>query len=1201
MKPFVHLHLHTEYSLLDGAIRLDQLFQQCAKLNMPAVAMTDHGNMFAACKFDAAAVNFTEGGKGDVETFHKLEKKYNVKPIFGCEFYVTPDMHIKESRNGKIPKYNHLVLLAKDIEGYHNLVKLNSLSYTEGLYFKPRIDNKLLSKHCKGLVCMSACISGAIPQALLHGDREEAEKIALMYKAMFPNGDFYIEIQNHFLDKQQLVNPQLLEIARKHNIKLVATNDAHYLNKEDAEMQKVLQCIAFRETLDNRSEGVEEYFPTSEFYLKSYDEMHELFGYVEEALDNTLEIAEKCNLRLEYRKALLPNFVPPYEITPYDYLKELTYEGLNKKYKSLTPEILARTEYELNLINKQGFVEYYLIVWDFIHFAENCCIPVGPGRGSGVGSIVAYATGITKVEPLKYDLLFERFLNEERVSMPDFDVDFCFERRNEVIDYVVKKYGYNNVSQIVTFGTLAMKAAIKDVARVYGEPYSLADRISKIIGYVDKKAKLIDLVGQGKPEYINQELKVMYDNDPAVKRIVDMAIKIEGIPRQTSIHAAGVVICKDVISDHVPLYMSGTDITTQYDMIEVEKLGLLKMDFLGLRTLTDISKAVELVKKNKGTDINFYNMEYDDPKVYQLIGEGDTHAVFQLEGEGMKNFMRNLKPTCLEDVIAGISIFRPGPMKFKDQYVEGKNNPKKVKYDHPLLEPILKVTYGVIVYQEQVMQIVRELAGYSYGRADIVRRLMSKKKTSEMAKEIKVFLNGDPKDPKICGALARGVPKEVAMNIFNKIQDFAQYAFNKSHAAAYAYLAYQTAYLKCHYKIEYITAVLNNRITNIDEIRNYLLYLKESGIEVLQPDINNSQVMFSVEKGCVRIGLAAVKNAGIKGVESIIAEREINGKFKNFNDFVGRVELAALNKKLLESLILAGAFDSFGAARAQLMCCFESAVDKAAQERKIRDSGQVSLFDMMGTNNDEYEALPNISEYSLKDKLAYEKEVLGVYVTAHPLDEYREKMEGFSFSSRTIDGMADEEGNIIYDTSFDRKKVECAGLVIKTGKIITKKTNQEMGTLTLEDLYGTLDVMVGTRNYNSLKSKMVADSIITVKGTLSVREGEKPVIWVDNITVWNEQSTAALPSKLYLRMDIQCDTNSSQPKFPDRLIKILEAHKGLSPVIAMDFATRKTYTIPVNVNLNNGLLAELKSILDSDNIRVVEKNLTNNVGTTENM
>lgn len=1182
----MHLHLHTEYSLLDGAIRLNRLFERCDELGMPAVAITDHGNMFAACKFDQAAVHYTDP-KADVVSFHKENRPYKVKPIFGCEFYVADDMHIKESRNGKIPKFNHLVLLAKDIVGYKNLVMLNSLSYTEGLYYKPRIDNKLLAKYSQGLVCLSACLAGAIPQALLAGNEEQAKKVALMYKEMFGD-DFYIELQDHNIDKQKMVNPMLIKLAKELNIKLVATNDCHYLNRSDSEMQRVLQCISFRQTLAERIGGDDgDYFPTSEFYLKSYDEMYEKFGYVEEALQNTLEIADKCNLRLQYRNALLPNYIPPDNKTPYEYLREITYAGLNAKYKEITAEIKDRAEYELRTIHKLGFVEYYLIVWDFIHFAEKNGIPVGPGRGSGVGSIVAYACGITKVEPLRYNLLFERFLNEERVSMPDFDIDFCFERRDEVIKYVIEKYGHDNVSQIVTFGTLATKAAIKDVARVYGEPYGLADRITKTIGMVDKKATLNDLVGLGKPEYIIPELKSMYEEDATVKRIIDMAAKIEGIPRQTGMHAAGVVICKDPIAKHVPLQMSSDIITTQFDMVEVELLGLLKMDFLGLRTLTDIHKAQQLVKQTKGIDIDFYNMDYNDPNVYQLIGEGDTHAVFQLEGAGMRNFMRALKPTCLEDIIAGISIFRPGPMKFKDKYIEGKNNPQTVTYDHPLLEPILKVTYGVIVYQEQVMQIVRDLAGYSLGRADIVRRLMSKKKASDMEKEIKIFLDGDPNNPNIVGAIKKGVPKDVAIEIFNKIQDFAAYAFNKSHAAAYAYLAYQTAYLNRYHKVEYITAVLNNRITNIDEIRNYLLYLKDAGIEVLPPDINRSLAMFSVENGKVRIGLAAVKNVGIKAIESLVEERERGGLFKSFGDFISRVDAGVLNKKLLESLIYAGAFDVFGHYRSQLIAVYESMIDRAMSDRKMRECGQCSMFDVLGMQSVE-EEYPNIKEYAIKHKLTYEKDVLGVYITGHPLQEYSEWMEQFTFSSRILDETSlDEEGNTVYDAVTDHMKVTCGGIIIEANKLLTRK-NQELGVIKLEDLYGVLDIMVGTKAYAELKQYLVVDSIVAVKGVLTLREGNRPSIWADEIIPYgaeqkkSESESADLPI-LYLRYDIEQFEKSGKQK---NIMDVLNAHKGKSKVLVVDSASGKAYPMGVFATISNTLISELYAHLPSSDIRI---------------
>lgn len=1214
MKPFVHLHLHTEYSLLDGATRIKDLFKRCAELNMSAVAITDHGNMFGTCKFDAEAINMTKPGC-DVEEFAKLGLEYKVKPIFGCEFYVANDLRAKESANGgRMPKFNHLVLLAKDYEGYLNLVKLNAIAYTEGLYYKPRIDNRVLREHTKGIIALSACLAGAIPQALMVGDYEGAKRVALEYKGMFGEGDFYIELQDHNIDKQKMVNPGLIKISRETGIKLVATNDVHYLNKEDSEMQKVLQCIAFRETLGSRMGGEDgDYFPTAEFYLKSYDEMYEKFGYIEEALDNTLEVAAKCNCMLKYKQALLPNYVPPDNKTPYEYLRELTYAGIERKYPEVTDVIRQRAEYELDIVHRLGFVEYYLIVWDFINFAESQGISVGPGRGSGVGSIIAYSTGITKVEPLKYDLLFERFLNEERVSMPDFDIDFCFERRDEVIKYVIAKYGSSNVSQIITFGTLAMKAGVKDVARVYGEPYSLADRITKAIPFmVDKKIHLLDLVGKGNPAAVIPDLKAMYESDPAVKRIVDMAAKVEGMPRQTGMHAAGVVICKDPISDHVPLAGTGAEVTTQYDMIEVEKLGLLKMDFLGLRTLTDISKAVELVKRHRGVDIDFYAMDYDDANVYELIGEGDTHAVFQLEGEGMKNFMKNLKPTCLEDVIAGISIFRPGPMKFKDDYVFGKYNPTKVKYDHPLLEPILKVTYGVIVYQEQVMQIVRELAGYSFGRADIVRRLMSKKKASAMEKEIKIFLHGS-EDGKIVGAVKRGVPEKTAIVIFNKIMDFAAYAFNKSHAAAYAYLSYQTAYLKRYYKVEFITAVLNNRITNIEEIRNYLAYLKDSNIAVYQPDINRSQALFSVENGGVRIGLGAIKNVGMKAIESIIEERESKGAFAGFQDFVRRVDGTAINKKLLESLIYAGAFDSFGMFRSQLMAIYEEVVDRAATDRAAASRGQFSMFELLDTPVDTI-VPPVIEEYDMFRKLKLEKEVLGVYVSGHPLENYRNKLESFGFSTKLLaDTSLDDEGRVIYESlkDMDRKKVTIGGIISEANKIVSKKNNSELGSGKLEDLYGNISIMIGVRQYPAYKQMFVEDALVTVRGSLSVRDGDEPVIWVDELIPWAEGAEAATDGtgavaeaatgglsqqsdsaviedrykRLYLKMDLDGEGGTAE----ERLTQILGSHKGASEVFVKNTGDNKVYAITSRVRVTDGLILELYGITSLFDIKVVDK------------
>ncbi|MDR3318751.1 MAG: DNA polymerase III subunit alpha, partial [Clostridiales bacterium] len=829
---------------------------------------------------------------------------------------------------------------------------------------------------------------------------EGAKAAALEYKAMFAAGDFYIEIQDHGIAEQAYILPGLVRLAKEIGVKLVATNDVHYMNKEDSQMQKVMQCISFRRTLNDTAKSADgdDYFPTSEFYLKSYDEMLKVFPAYREALDNTLEVAGKCNVRLKYKQPLLPNYITPDNLAPIRYLRKLTRDGLEKKYGTVSDIVLERAETELSVIEKSGFVEYFLIVWDFITYAEQKGIAVGPGRGSGVGSIVAYAIGITKVEPLKHDLLFERFLNSERVSMPDFDIDFCVDRRGEVIEYVIGKYGINNVSQIVTFGTLAAKAAVKDVGRVFAYPYGDVNKITKAIpGLIAKGTTLDELAGKvkdaAKPSAALPELKKMYDDDPMVKQIIDMAAQLEGKPRQTGMHAAGVVICKDDISDHVPLQKSGDDVTTQYDMIEVEKIGLLKMDFLGLRTLTDIHKAQELIKKSKGIDINFYNMEYDDKTVYELIADGDTHAVFQLESSGMKRFMRQLKPDCLEDIIAGVSLYRPGPMDEIPAYVNGKNNPDTVKYDHPMLEPILKVTYGCLVYQEQVMRIAREMGGYTLGGADILRRIMSKKKKEAMAEERVKF---------IAGAVQREVSAETAGVVFDKIAKFAEYAFNKSHAAAYAYVTYQTAYLKTYYFVEYITAVLNNRITNIKELKNYLYYLKESGIQVLPPDVNKSETMFSVEDGKVRMGLAAIKNVGIKIMEIIVSEREQNGGYRDLADFVKRNGYAGLNKKMMESLILGGGLDTFGRPRSQLMAVYEGVVDKYAADRLAASRGQLSFFDALSDGKADDVKYPDIPEYVSEQRLKLEKDVLGVYVSGHPLDAYIDELKKYEYSTKNI-------------------------------------------------------------------------------------------------------------------------------------------------------------------------------------------------------
>ncbi len=1206
-KPFVHLHLHTEYSLLDGAVPLDKLFSACEKLNMPAVAVTDHGNMFGAVALYEKAVAFTDKDADPVD-FSKEQRQFKIKPIFGCEFYVDSDLHKKESENGRIPKFHHLVLLAKDYDGYENLVKLNSIAYVDGFYFKPRIDYKTLKSHTKGLVCLSACLAGGVPQALLREDYAAAKELALSLKSMFAPGDFYIEIQDHNIEDQKRINPDLIRLSRDIGVKLVATNDVHYLRRQDAEMQKVLQCISFRRTISDTlgNGGGDDYFPTDEFYLKSREEMARQFKYIEEALDNTLEVAAKCNLHLKFKMPLLPNYVPPEKKTPAQYLREMTFAGLQRKYKNMTPEITARAEYELGVIEKSGFVEYFLIVWDFIHYAESIGIPVGPGRGSGVGSIVAYAIGITKVDPLKYSLLFERFLNAERVSMPDFDIDFCFERRGEVIDYVIKKYGEARVAQIVTFGTLASKAAIKDVGRVYSMPYGEVDKISKLIPFSAAKVPLDKYVGvhqykEGEEKKKREEehliigdMKRMYDEDPQVHRLLDMAMAIEGMPRQTSTHAAGVVICKDDIANYVPLQRNGEDITTQYDMIEVEKLGLLKMDFLGLRTLTDIKKAVDYVKEIHGVSLDFYNMEYDDPKVYELISSGDTHAVFQLESAGMKKFMARLQPTSLEDVIAGISLFRPGPMDSIPAYIANKKNPAGIVYGHPILKPILEVTYGCIVYQEQVMQIVREMGGYSMGRADIVRRVMSKKKEKEMDKEREIFINGLTEKGKIVveGAVRRGVPPEVASKVFDEMASFARYAFNKSHAAAYAYLAYQTAYLKCYYEVEFITAVLNNRISNIDELRNYLIYLKDHNVGICPPDINKSRVMFTVEDGKVRIGLGAIKNAGIKAIEYIIAERERGGEFKNLEDFIDRTSDGALNKKLMESLILSGAFDCFKHNRSVFMQVFEGIMDRAAKDKQARLKGQFSMFDSFGISAPIAAVYPKADEFPLNVKLKNERDVLGVYVSGHPLDEYRPEGMNFNFDSSMVSGgEGNEDGNMpaqLPSGIADEAQVRCGGILSDIRRHIVKNTGKEIGFARLEDLYGVTDLMFSGFKYEQYKNIITEDMPVIITGKLSLKDGEKPLIRVDSLIHWEKKKAAAplhAPRMVCVAFSF-LEKGAGLEEFVSKIQDILSGYPGKDKAYIKNTDDGKGSELPIRTEVSDALISELYGIAGSGSVLV---------------
>jgi DNA polymerase-3 subunit alpha len=1191
MKDFAHLHVHTEYSLLDGCARIKKLVSVVKERGWSAVAMTDHGNMYGALQFYSEC----------------LAKK--IKPIIGCEFYICFDHTKKEGKADMA----HIVLLAKNNQGYKNLIKLNSIAFVDGFYYKPRIDYKLLEQYSEGLICLSACLAGHIPSFILQRRFDEAEQLALKLKGIFKD-DFYLEVQNHGIAEQKEVNVYLAQLSKKIGVKLVATNDVHYINKEDAEMQDVLMCVQMGKQVDDPDRLK---FETNEFYLKTYEEMQQALVGFEEALDTTLEIANKCDVVIQNKahgdidgidpKYVLPankNFIPKFQ-TPngedsYEYLRMLTYKGIDKLYPQKTQEVIDRTEMELETIRSQGFVDYFLVVWDYVNYSKENHIPVGPGRGSGAGSIVAYALGITMVDPLKYNLIFERFINKERVSMPDFDIDFCYNRRMEVVNFTRQRYGNDHVAMIVTFGTMAAKNALRDVARVLRMPISQIDRICKQIPNklpdgIKKPPVLKYYFGTtGDPnnyKYILPELRKAYEEDDFVKKVVDLAIKLEGTPRNTSMHAAGVLIAPDRVDEFVPLSRNGEDITTQFNMVELESLGLLKMDFLGLRTLTDIDEAVKMIKKAKGIDIDFYSMSYDDPKVYELIASGNTEAIFQLEGSGMKKFMKELKPTCLEDIIAGVSLYRPGPMDSIPRYIENKHNPDKIVYDHPMLENILDVTYGCIVYQEQVMKIFQVMGGYSFGQADNVRRIMSKKKKELMPIEKQKFIYGDEKK-NIPGALKLGVPLEVAEKVFAEMESFASYAFNKSHAAAYAFLSYQTAYLKCYHEVEYLAAVINNRIDNLDEIKKYVLYAKKRNITVLPPDINNSQVHFSVENGALRFGLAGLKNVGIGVVEQIIAERQNNGKFKDFMDFVARVEGQALNKRCLESLILSGAFDNFGPHRSQLMCVFEQVVEKVQKERKHKASGQFSIFDMGQTEIQQFDAIeyPDVKPYSRETQLKLEKEVVGIYVSGHPLDEYVDKFDQFNLTSDMLVDYEEEteEQQTQQETSLeDGMEFIAGGIITEITKKMTK-SNREMAFIQLEDLYGQMELMCFPNILAKYKEQLVEDRMATIKGKVSLHNGQ-PTLIVDTISFWqnpteqHQEQIEVSNKKLYLKYNTQDEILNNA------VIASLDCYPGTSAVVIRCAQTQKAFKFSKNVDVCSHLLNELVGLLKEENVFVKEE------------
>ena len=1058
---FAHLHVHTEFSLLDGSNKIKEYVSRVKELGMNSAAITDHGVMYG------------------VIDFYREAKKQGINPILGCEVYVAPNSRFDREITGGDDRYYHLVLLAENEEGYANLMKIVSKGFVEGYYYKPRVDKELLRKYHKGIIALSACLAGEVARFLTKGLYEEAKKTALEYQEIFGEGNFFLELQDHGIPEQGLVNQQLFKMSEETGIELVATNDIHYTYAEDAKPHDILLCIQTGKKLSDENRMR---YDGGQYYVKSEEEMLRLFPYAKQALENTQKIADRCHVEIEFGVTKLPKYDVPDGYTSWEYLQKLCYEGLEKRYGDPSEELKNRLSYELETIHQMGYVDYFLIVWDFIKYAKDHGISVGPGRGSAAGSIVSYCLEITTIDPIRYQLLFERFLNPERVSMPDIDVDFCYERRQEVIDYVTRKYGKDCVAQIVTFGTLAARGVIRDVGRVMDLPYAYVDSISKMIPQelgitIDKALKM------------NPDLKKLYDTDETVTNLIDMAKRLEGLPRHCSMHAAGVVICQKPVDEYVPLSRAadGT-ITTQFIMTTLEELGLLKMDFLGLRTLTVIQNAV-LLARRKQPELNINQIDYNDQKVLDYIGTGKTDGVFQLESAGMKGFMKELKPHNLEDVIAGISLYRPGPMDFIPQYIRGKNDSSSITYDCPQLEPILAPTYGCIVYQEQVMQIVRDLAGYSLGRSDLLRRAMSKKKAAVMEKERKIFIYGD-EETGVPGCIKNGIDEQTANKIYDEMIDFAKYAFNKSHAAAYAVVSYQTAWLKYYFPVEYMAALMTSVIDNPSKVSEYIYACRQMNIKILPPDINKGEANFSVDGGDIRYGLAAIKSIGRPVIKAIVEDREELGLFQNLEDFITRLSAKnILNKRTIENLIKAGALDTLGGTRKQFMSIYVQIVDHVTQEKKNSMVGQMTLFDLVSEDQkEEFQIrMPDVGEYSKETLLAFEKEVLGIYVSGHPLEAYEEKWKK-SISATTADFQLDEETG---HTKVHDGAKEIIGGMITEKTIKHTKTNQMMAFITVEDLLGTVEVVVFPRDYEKNRDYLEVDSKVFVRGRVS-EEDDKP-------------------------------------------------------------------------------------------------------------
>ena len=1153
---FAHLHVHTEYSLLDGSNKIKEYVARVKELGMNSAAITDHGVMYG------------------VIDFYREARKQGINPILGCEVYVAPNSRFDREVTGGDDRYYHLVLLAENNEGYENLTKIVSKGFVEGYYYKPRVDKELLRTYHKGIIALSACLAGEVPRYLTKGMYEEAKDRALEYQEIFGKGNYFLELQDHGIPDQQLVNQQLMKLSQETGIELVATNDVHYTYADDEKAHDILLCIQTGKKLSDenrmRYEG-------GQYYVKSEEEMAALFPYARQALENTQKIADRCSVEIEFGVTKLPKYDVPEGYTSWEYLQKLCYEGLDQRYRTASQELKDRLAYELDTIRHMGYVDYFLIVWDFIKYAKDHGIAVGPGRGSAAGSIVSYCLGITTIDPIHYQLLFERFLNPERVSMPDIDVDFCYERRQEVIDYVTRKYGKDCVAQIVTFGTLAARGVIRDVGRVMDLPYAYVDSIAKMIP--QELGITIDKALQ-----MNPELRKLYESDETVTHLIDMAKRLEGLPRHCSMHAAGVVICQKPVEEYVPLSRAadGT-ITTQFIMTTLEELGLLKMDFLGLRTLTVIQNAVQLARK-KQPDLQIDKIDYDDKAVLDYIGTGKTEGIFQLESGGMKNFMKELQPHSLEDVIAGISLYRPGPMDFIPQYIRGKNDRSSITYDCPQLEPILAPTYGCIVYQEQVMQIVRDLAGYTLGRSDLLRRAMSKKKAAVMEKERKTFVYGD-EETGVPGCIKNGIDEQTANKIYDEMIDFAKYAFNKSHAAAYAVVSYQTAWLKYYYPVEYMAALMTSVIDNPTKVAEYIYVCRQMGIRILPPDINKGEADFSVDGGDIRYGLAAIKSIGRPVIRAIVNDRKELGEFRNLEDFITRISSRELmNKRLVENLIKAGALDVLGGTRKQFMSIYIQIVDHMQQEKKNSMVGQMSLFDVVSEEQkEEFQIrMPDVGEYTKENLLGFEKEVLGVYVSGHPLEPYEEEWRKV-ISATTADFQVDPE--VGYTKVRDGAREIIGGIIVeKTVK--HTKTNQMMAFLTVEDLFGTVEVVVFPRDYEKYRQYLEEDNKIFVKGRVSEEDDKASKLICEKILPFGQKKKELwiqFPDKeTYLEEEAITYGYLADSEGNDEVVIYCEKEKIVKKLPANK-----------NISINPQILSRLMNHFGENRVKVVEKAIEN--------